>query len=325
MAADCWHLDGEIQLYDSDITVEKELTKIEREGGTTIEGSAITAGMALEVGDKLTWTITVTNTGNAAAEDLTISDELTVEPEDEIERTAQLAMVGKEQWTAGDTFTVDAEANDKPGKVEFTATYTVTADDRGLTLTNTATVSDGDGNEEGDTENPVADRKVEIEKELTSATRDGVPVGDLTDYKAQVGDVLSYKITVTNTGNVPLENVVVEDTLWEMSTLLEVNGEEAAAAADGQYTIRELIAVNGSVTITYTYTVQDSDVEAGEIKNTAGVYLPGDDDPGDEPMPMPRSMCPWTTTPSTSNPPITVERCVVPAMPACWKMRTAHF
>ena len=283
LAADCWHLDGEIQLYDSDITVEKELTKIEREGGTTIEGSAITAGMALEVGDKLTWTITVTNTGNAAAEDLTISDELTVEPEDEIERTAQLAMVGKEQWTAGDTFTVDAEANDKPGKVEFTATYTVTADDRGLTLTNTATVSDGDGNEEGDTENPVADRKVEIEKELTSATRDGVPVGDLTDYKAQVGDVLSYKITVTNTGNVPLENVVVEDTLWEMSTLLEVNGEEAAAAADGQYTIRELIAVNGSVTITYTYTVQDSDVEAGEIKNTAGVYLPGDDDPGDEP------------------------------------------
>ena len=63
-----------------------------------------------------------------------------------------------------------------------------------------------------------------------------------------------------------------------------MNGADNYAGADG-FTIKDTIAVDGSVTITYTYTVQDSDVEAGEIKNTAGVYLDDGDtpDPGDEP------------------------------------------
>ena len=39
------------------------------------------------------------------------------------------------------------------------------------------------------------------------------------------------------------------------------------------------LTLMASVTITYTYTVQDSDVAAGEIKNTAGVYLPDGDEP----------------------------------------------
>ena len=286
----CWHLDGQIQLYDSDIKVVKTLTHIEREDGTTIEGSAITAGMALEVGDKLTWTITVTNTGNAAATGLTISDKLVAVDENGKEDPRTVTLTNAEGTEVGSdyTFTV-AKAGEEGNTVTFTATYTVQKADKGLTLTNTATVSDGDGNEEdeGDTENPVADRKVEIKKELTSATRDGVPVGDLTDYKAQVGDVLSYTITVTNEGNTELTGVKVTDSMWVGTEYaIKVNGTDNYAGADG-FTIKDGIAVDGSVTITYTYTVQDSDVEAGKIKNTAGVYLPGDDepDPGEEPEP----------------------------------------
>lgn len=290
----CWHLDGQIQLYAPDIDVAKELTSIQRDGEPITENLT---GMTLEVGDVLTWTITVTNSGNADAKGLKLSDTLVAMGDEGSSTPRENVTVNLVTTDAGsvESFTVSAATDaNTPGKVEFTATYTVTDGDKGLTLKNTATVSDGDGDTEDDpsggTENPVAERKVSIEKKLTSATRDKKTVydsttGTLTDYKAQVGDELTYTITVENTGNVELTDVVVEDTLWKMGTWLKVNGEEAVAAADGQYTIRGPINVDASVTITYTYIVQDSDVAAGEIKNTAGVYLPDGDtpDPGDEP------------------------------------------
>lgn len=287
----CWHLDGQIQLYAPDIDVTKTLTKVIRDGN---EVQNITSDTVLEVGDTLTWTITVTNEGNKEATGLKLSDTLVAEAEDGTTSNRTATVTAVTDGVSADSFTVPAATTtDGPGKMEFTATYTVTDTDKGLTLSNTATVSDEGGNVPGgedETENPVAERTVNIEKELTSATRDKKTVydsttGTLTDYKAQVGDELTYTITVENTGNVELTDVVVEDTLWEMGTWLKVNGEEAVAAADGQYTIRGPINVDASVTITYTYTVQDSDVAAGEITNTAGVYLPDGDtpDPGDEP------------------------------------------
>ena len=269
----CWHLDGQIQLYAPDISVDKALTEIQR-GDTTISSTDITEGMTLEVGDQLTWTITVTNSGNAAATGLKLSDTLVAMDDKGNSTPRENVTVTLVTTSAGsvDSFTVPAATTtDGPGEVEFAATYTVQESDKGLTLKNTATVSDGDDDTEdpsGDTENPVAERKVEINKELTK-------VGE-TEYDGtsmvNVGDVLTYTITVTNTGNVALEDVTITDTLWKTGTMLNVNGtHDAAAVADGnKYTIREPIAVNDSVTITYTYEVQDTD--AGKtIENTATV------------------------------------------------------
>ena len=279
----CWHLDGQIQLYDSDITVVKTLTKVVRD---EVE-QTVSENMALEVGDELTWTITVTNKGNADATGLKLSDTLVAVAEDGTtsNRTATVTAVTDD--AALDCFTVPAATTDGPSEVEFTATYTVTDDDKGLTLKNTATVTNGDAEEEGEgfTENEVANPAVDVTKALTSATRDGTAISELDNYKAQVGDVLSYTITVTNEGNTELTGVKVTDSMWVGTEYaIKVNGADNYAGADG-FTIKDTIAVDGSVTITYTYTVQDSDVEAGEIKNTAGVYLDDGDtpDPGDEP------------------------------------------
>ena len=288
----CWHLDGKINVNVPNISVEKTLTEIKR-GDTTISSAEITPGMALEEGDKLTWTITVTNTGNAAATGLKLTDKLVAVDKDGTEYTRTGVTLAGPEGVNATGFTVPAAENGVDGEVTFTATYTVQKADKGLTLTNTATVSDGNEEGEDDTENPVADRKVEIEKKLTSATRDKKTVydsatGTLADYKAQVGDVLTYTITVTNTGNVPLKDVTVTDSLWTTKDHYTITvDDDPAYTSSGSITIAkdDPIAVNGSVTITYTYTVQDSDVEAGEIVNTAGVYLPGDDDSGDEPKP----------------------------------------
>ena len=424
LTADCWHLDGQIQLYAPDISVDKELTKVVRNNAE----QTVSDNMTLEVGDVLTWTITVTNSGNADAEGLTLTDTLVAVDEDGTTSNLDATVTPGEGVTLGQdgTFTVPAAGNGTPSEVEFTATYTVTDGDKGLTLKNTATVSDGDDDTEdpsGETENPVAERKVEITKELTkvgeteydgtsmvnvgdeltytitvkntgnvdltdvvvedtltvgdttvtegvnlsctdtdvtingttatigslavdepvtitatytvkeadaekeivntatvsgdeiddgdgdteevtvanpavdmtkvlaSATRDGTAISDLDTYKAQVGDVLSYTITVTNEGNTELTNVEVKDTMWgHNGDCVKVSGKaDLQDVSSGSYTITSIPVAddanpgNNVVTITYTYTVQDSDVAAGEIKNTAGVYLPDGDEPGEEP------------------------------------------
>ena len=74
------------------------------------------------------------------------------------------------------------------------------------------------------------------------------------DAIATPGDVITYSFTVTNTGNVPLSNVTVTD------PLLTVVGGPLATLAVG--------AVN-STTFTGTYALQQADIDAGVVDNTA--------------------------------------------------------
>ena len=62
---------------------------------------------------------------------------------------------------------------------------------------------------------------------------------------------MTYTVVVTNSGNVTVKGITLEDTLV---TITE-------AAFD--------LAPNGTKTITYTYTVTQADVDAGKIDNTA--------------------------------------------------------
>ena len=71
--------------------------------------------------------------------------------------------------------------------------------------------------------------------------------------EAHPGDTITYSAVVTNTGEAALTNVEIEDSLVELS-------EEAFS-----------LAVEGTETITYTYTVTDEDLEVGEVTNTATV------------------------------------------------------
>ena len=127
------------------------------------------------------------------------------------------------------------------------------------------------------------DPKVSITKELTSVTRDGQQIVDLKAYTAQVGDRLTYTITVTNIGNMTLETVTVEDVFTGSGTLTFSNAENVTV--DGNtLTIPNLSNEEGrnSVSITATYTVQPDDISKDTIVNTANAYIGGkDEDPDD--------------------------------------------
>ena len=84
-------------------------------------------------------------------------------------------------------------------------------------------------------------------KALTS-NADGDASGTVTQ-----GDVLTYTVTVTNTGNIPLTNVVVTDSL-----ITPTGGTTPCAT----------VPVGGTCTLIGTYTVTAADVTTGSITNT---------------------------------------------------------
>ena len=120
-----------------------------------------------------------------------------------------------------------------------------------------------------------------VDKQLVSYERDGETVSEIPEgFKALVGDVLNYEISVENTGEVALNDIAVSDTLWGNGVDSATVGGAETDVSSGSCTVN--VAVDGSVVITYSYTVTADD--AGEtITNTATADLPGDEpDPDDD-------------------------------------------
>ncbi|MCL4205900.1 MAG: DUF4347 domain-containing protein, partial [Pirellulaceae bacterium] len=89
---------------------------------------------------------------------------------------------------------------------------------------------------------------------------------------ADVGELISYTFTVTNTGNVTLDNVVVNDPLPGLSTITFAGGDTNSNNA---------LDVGEVWTYTATYAVTQADIDAGSVTNLATVTA---DDPNDDPV-----------------------------------------
>ena len=74
-----------------------------------------------------------------------------------------------------------------------------------------------------------------------------------------VGDVVTYTITQTNTGNVTLNNVVITDDKVTKST---TSGETGSCAS---------VAPSATCILVGTYTITQTEKDAGTFKNTASV------------------------------------------------------
>jgi uncharacterized repeat protein (TIGR01451 family) len=227
----CDHLFGLI-LPNPSINIEKNLTAINGDPSQT-EYNA--------VGDVLSYTITVENTGNINITNINITDPLT-----------------------GLNTTIATLA---PGASQtFNESYTIIqADLDAGSVINTATAAGEDNN--GD---PVSD--------LDSATVTADQDPELTVTKtadpltyASVGDVINYTIVVQNTGNVTLSDIVVTDPLTSLNTTIATLAPGASQTFNESYTITQADLDAGSVTNTASADGEDTNGDPVSDNDSATV------------------------------------------------------
>jgi uncharacterized repeat protein (TIGR01451 family) len=188
-----------------------------------------------DVGEKITYTFTASNTGNVDVDDVSIVDDM-------------LSDAGVDVTPAN----ADIAAN---GQATFTsAPYTVTqADVDAGEVANTATAEgtfggDDVSSQDATASTPTPDREpsLTIEKSSEFTTDNG------TADKADKDDVLKYSFLVENTGNVTLTGVTVDDV-------------KVGSVAPGPVTL----VPGDSQLFTGSYTVTQDDVNTGQVYNIA--------------------------------------------------------
>ena len=223
-----------------------------------------------KAGETIHYTLTVTNTGNQTLENVEITDTLNAAGTISNIQGADSKQDGKVT-----IFTISSLAP----KAEATITYdyVVQEADKGNTISNAAVGTpanpeDPDGEKPGDnTNNPVENPKLEVRKDIVSITAADGTQKDKSG-KADLNDIITYNVTVTNTGNMKLTNVKITDSL------------EGIQLAEGQSFDLGILEAGEAKTVTYTYQVKESDL-GKSILNTATATGDVPEDPADTPKP----------------------------------------
>ena len=223
-----------------DVTSNEVTSTIEKDASYTVVKSITAGATYAAVGEVITYAIVVTNTGNVTLTNVTVSD-------------ANAAITSTNNPIA--SLAPDAS-------VTVTASHTIVQSDLDAgSYSNIATVTGKDPQGE---EVPVTSNEVTstIEKDASYTVVKSITAG--ATYAA-VGEVITYAIVVTNTGNVTLTNVTVSDA---NAAITSTNNPIASLAPDA------------SVTVTASHTVDQSDLDAGSYSNIATVT--GKDPQGEE-------------------------------------------
>ncbi|MDT4904579.1 MAG: hypothetical protein QOH52_2595, partial [Pseudonocardiales bacterium] len=249
--------------------------------GITVAKSAVPATVG-QAGDTVTYNFVVTNTGNVTLTDVTVNDT-------SFTGTGTLSAI-----TCPSSILA-------PGLGETcTATYTVTqADADAATISNTATAT---GTPPGETPPPTAPP--------SPATVTIPPAPGLSVVKSAspmdaalytVGQTITYTFVVSNTGNVTLTDVAVDETSFTGTGTLS-----PLSCAGGGATVASL-APGTQATCTATYVLTQADIDAGEITNvaTATGTPPGE-------TPPPTSPPATVTVPTPPAPALTVAKSAAP-------------
>ena len=270
---------------DDDATVTvKDINDISVVKEQKVNGNVIPNGTEVKLGQKITYTITVTNEGNTTLKDVVVNDTISgIAGELNIKPTAGVTVSGDK--TNGYVFTI-GELPARATKV-ITAEYTVIEADISENykeIRNVATV-----NAKTTGGDPVGSEKSEVDV----VTEEGKPIidvvktstlkeinGKTNDNKAEYGDIITYTITATNTGiisgDVTITDKVPTGTELYRSDTTNLNDEELNALETEAGLTKVLnVAPNGGKS-TITFSVRVTAKPGEDILNTATVNNDGE-------------------------------------------------
>ncbi|SFS95396.1 DUF7507 domain-containing protein, partial [Sphingobacterium wenxiniae] len=209
----------------------------------------------VRVGDVVTYTFVVTNVGNTILNDINIVDDMEGLSSISSDETGNLAVGRSRIFKA--TYTV-RQADLNAGVIRNTAVVTAISpqgevtDQSGTALdNNTATEL-----------NICQSASVALVKTHNKVNTEGEDCAVL-----EVGEELTYTFVVTNTGNVTLSNVKVDE---EHFTGAGGIGEITLQSASEGSTVSSLLP-GGTLTYRAPYTVEEADINEGGISNQAKV------------------------------------------------------
>ncbi|SNS81201.1 conserved repeat domain-containing protein, partial [Belliella buryatensis] len=218
---------GDMPEDDATVTVD-----VDQNSAISLAKSADKSVVTM-AGEEVVYTLTVTNTGNTTLTDVMLVDEML-----EVSENVGTLLPGQ--------------------SVSRDYTYTVTQSDiDNGSIVNVASTTGEDPN--GDM--PEDDATVTVDVDQNSA----ISLAKSADKSVVTvaGEEVVYTLTVTNTGNTTLTDVMLVDEMLEVS-------ENVGTLLPGQ-----------SVSRDYTYTVTQSDIDNGSIVNVASTT--GEDPNGDMP------------------------------------------
>jgi uncharacterized repeat protein (TIGR01451 family) len=215
---------------------------------------------AARVGDTVTYTYVVTNTGNVTLDPVTVTDN----------RLGNITLAA----------TILAPSASTTG----TATYTIQAGD--LPLTNIATTSGAPvGGGPAVTDSSTVTIPAAVAAGSTPAPTPGIAMADPIITKsvqppfALPGAAVTWTITVTNPGNVPATNIVVNDSLPAEIEILSASASAGNLTVNGQNVHLTLasLAPGGRVTVTVQARVRNNVQVPFIITNLASLTADGMD------------------------------------------------
>ncbi|TQD44398.1 DUF7507 domain-containing protein, partial [Marilutibacter aestuarii] len=234
---------------------------------TVSKSSTPASGVPVNPGTSITFTVTTIVSGSITTQPITLVD--TMDP-----GIVFAEVIDPGEYACTGALVCVLPAGVLPGSYPLVYSAVI-ADDATGTVGNVVVPRNPDGGDpepvcdDCDTDHPVSRPSIELAKEVTSNDdADG-------NGEVSVGDTLTYTVTASNTGNVPLANVTIDD---------PTTTPDSVTCA--------LVPAGGQCQLVATYTVTQADADAGEVPNDATVVTEA---PPEVPT-LPPEACPAGST-----------------------------